>query len=89
MRLGLNAVRALSNGIENIENTNKENRKTENYITPLYSNLHDLNLADNAISDYCMHAIKSIMVDTKLKSLNLASNMISGEGLELLLDDFV
>jgi len=52
-------------------------------------NIEKLNLADNSISDYCMHAIKNIMKNTQLKSLNLASNMISGEGLELFLDDLI
>lgn len=36
-----------------------------------------------------MHAIKNIMKKANLKSLNLASNMISGEGLELLIDDLI
>jgi len=37
-----------------------------------------------------MHAIKNILANTpELKSLNLASNMISGEGLELFLDDLI
>jgi len=37
-----------------------------------------------------MYAVKSIIKDSsKLTSLNLASNMISGEGLELLLDDLI
>ena len=48
-----------------------------------------LNLADNSISDFCMHSIKLIMQNANLKSLNLASNMISGEGMELLLDDLI
>lgn len=50
-----------------------------------------LNLADNSISDYGMHSIKKILrlESNELKSLNLASNMISGEGLELFLDDLV
>jgi len=48
-----------------------------------------LKLADNAITDYGMHAIKNILNSTKLTSLNLASNMISGEGLELFLDDLI
>ena len=52
-------------------------------------NIEKLNLADNSISDYCMHAVKTIMKNTILKTLNLASNMISGEGLELLLDDLI
>ena len=70
MRLGINSVIALSNGIEG-------------------KNIEKLNLADNSISDYCMHAVKNIMRNSNLKSLNLASNMISGEGLELLLDDLI
>ena len=48
-----------------------------------------MNLADNSISDYGMHAIKKILKANKLKSLNLASNMVSGEGLELFLDDLI
>ena len=48
-----------------------------------------LNLADNAISDYGMHAIKNIINNSGVRSLNLASNMISGEGLELFLDDLI
>ena len=59
-----------------------------------------LNLADNAISDYGMHAIKNIinnsgyvfllfLITFSVKSINLASNMISGEGLELFLDDLI
>ena len=48
-----------------------------------------LNLSDNSISDYCMHAIKTILKNSQLNALNLASNMISGEGLELFLDDLI
>ena len=48
-----------------------------------------MQLADNAITDYGMHAIKNIINSTRLTSLNLASNMISGEGLELFLDDLI
>jgi len=43
--------------------------------------LHKLNLSDNALTDYAMHAIQSIISKTELKDLNLASNMISGEGI--------
>ena len=52
-------------------------------------NIHKINLADNSVSDYCMHAIKGILQDAKITSLNLASNLISGEGLELLLDTLI
>lgn len=41
-----------------------------------------LNIADNAVSDYGMHHIRSILESTQLEYLNLASNMISGDGLE-------
>ena len=49
--------------------------------------IESLNLADNAISDYGMHAIKSIITNTKIKHLNLASNMISEAGLEMIIDE--
>ncbi len=50
-----------------------------------------MNLADNAITDYGMHSVKNIITNCngKLTSLNLASNMISGEGIELFLDDLI
>jgi Ran GTPase-activating protein (RanGAP) involved in mRNA processing and transport len=50
----------------------------------LYEKLVSLNIADNSLSDYGMHAIKNILDTTKLQYLNLASNMISGDGLETL-----
>ena len=46
-----------------------------------------INLADNQISDYGMHAIKSILPG--LTYINLASNMASGDGLELILEDLI
>ena len=48
-----------------------------------------LNLADNSVSDYGMHAIKTILKNNNLNSLNLSSNMISGEGIEFILDDLI
>jgi Ran GTPase-activating protein (RanGAP) involved in mRNA processing and transport len=36
-----------------------------------------------------MHAVKSILKSRDLKLLNLSSNMISGEGLELILDELI
>mgnify|MGYP001184618594 CR=1 FL=1 len=50
---------------------------------------HELDILCNAITDYGMHAIKNIINSSRLTSLNLASNMISGEGLELFLDDLI
>ena len=72
MRLGINAIIALSN--PKIIATRR---------------IEKLNLADNAVTDYGMHAVKNIINNTKINSLNLASNMISGEGLELFLDDLI
>jgi hypothetical protein len=43
-----------------------------------------LNLGDNFISDYGMNSVKSIITTTGVKQLNLASNMISGDGIEVL-----
>ena len=62
LRLGINAMIALSNCIQNRKSVEK------------------LNLADNSVTDYGMHSIKNILkgCGTKLTSLNLASNMISG-----------
>lgn len=50
-----------------------------------------LNLGDNSITDYGMHSVKNIIqaCNSKLVSINLASNMISGEGIEVLLDDLI
>ena len=73
LRLGINAMIALSNSIQR--------RKV----------VEKLNLADNSITDYGMHSVKNILQNcgTKLNSLNLASNMISGQGIELFLDDLM
>lgn len=46
-----------------------------------------LNLADNAISDYGMNAIKTILTSTNIKHLNLSSNMISESGLESIVEE--
>ena len=48
-----------------------------------------LNLADNSISEYGMHAIKNLISSTPIEQLNLASNMISEVGLSLVLDDLI
>ena len=51
--------------------------------------VYKLMLADNPITDYGVHAVKKIINETRLESINLASSMISGEGLELFLDDLI
>lgn len=47
-----------------------------------------MNIADNAISDYGMHAVKTILQNSRIQHLNLASNMISEQGLDLIVDEF-
>jgi Ran GTPase-activating protein (RanGAP) involved in mRNA processing and transport len=73
LRLGINSMIALSNCIQNRKSVEK------------------LNLADNSVTDYGMHSIKNIIrgCGEKLTSLNLASNMISGAGLELVIEDLI
>ena len=46
-----------------------------------------INLADNSISDYGMHAVKSIINNKNVRHVNLSSNMISEVGLEMIVDD--
>jgi hypothetical protein len=54
------------------------------FVGNLYSgSLNKLNFADNLINDMCMHSIKSIISMKNLVYLNLASNMISTEGLKI------
>ncbi len=55
------------------------------FIGNLDSNkLNKINLSDNLITDVCMHNVKNIIVTKKLIHLNLASNMISSEGLKII-----
>jgi hypothetical protein len=49
--------------------------------------LNSVNLADNSIGNYGMHAIKSLISSNCCKSLNLASNMISEIGLEMIIKE--
>ena len=48
-----------------------------------------INLADNSISEYGMHAIKNLLNSCKIENLNIASNMISEVGLSLVLEDLI
>jgi hypothetical protein len=48
-----------------------------------------LNLADNSISEYGMHAVKNLISSSGIEQINLASNMISEVGLSLVLDDLI
>ena len=51
--------------------------------------LNSLNLAHNLINDFCLQPVKHILKFTNLKSLNLASNKISGVGFEQIADSFI
>ena len=77
--LNLQSLRLGINSIISISN-NIETRKVEKLL-----------LADNIITDYGMHAIYKVLDkdNCKLNSLNLASCMISGEGLEYFLDKLI
>ena len=75
--LALHSLRLGINSIIALSNSIKDRR------------VDKLGLADNPITDYGVHAVKKIINDTKLSSVNLASCMISGEGLELFLDDLI
>lgn len=48
-----------------------------------------INLADNSISEYGMHAIKNLLNSTEIENLNIASNMISELGISLVLDELI
>ena len=71
MRLGINSMIALSNSIH------------------LRKCVERLNLGDNSVTDYGMHSIKNIVRNCgqHLKALNLASNMVSGSGFEIFIED--
>lgn len=75
LRLGINSAISLSNVFKN--------------QVPGHRKIEKLNLADNPVTDYAMHAMKALITNLKLNSLNLASNMISGEGLEIILDELI
>ena len=49
-----------------------------------------LNLSDNLITDHGLHSLNNILTNNQgLKSINLASNMLSGENIELILPDLI
>lgn len=75
MKLGNLAIGALCK--------NAKGRKVEAGLPQL----DVINIADNAISDIGMHAVKSLVSANCCRSLNLASNMISESGLNMILKD--
>lgn len=77
MRLGVNTIMKLISILE---------FKKYSYPNPRFTTI---NLSDNSISEYGMHAIKSLISSSKIEHLNLASNMISEVGLSLILEDMI
>ena len=59
------------------------------FIPPQIKRFQTINLADNSISEYGMHAIKSLISSSRIENLNLASNMISEVGLSLILEETI
>jgi Ran GTPase-activating protein (RanGAP) involved in mRNA processing and transport len=64
-------------------------RVNKNFLLAFVGNLdsgaiNKVDMADNLISDVCMHNIKNIISVKRVIHLNLASNMISTEGLKII-----
>ena len=69
-------------------------RVNKNFLLAFIGNLENgrlnrLDLSDNLISDICMHNIKSVISIKKVVYLNLASNMISTEGLKIIQNEVI
>jgi Ran GTPase-activating protein (RanGAP) involved in mRNA processing and transport len=69
-------------------------RAGKNFLLAFVGNLDSpsithLDLSDNMITDLCMHNIKSLITAKRVVHLNLASNMISSEGLKVIQTDLM
>jgi Ran GTPase-activating protein (RanGAP) involved in mRNA processing and transport len=49
----------------------------------------NIDLADNVVSDLCMHNLKNIISNKRVQFLDLSSNMISTEGLKIIQNDLM
>ena len=80
----------LSRGNKDLKNFNfRCLRVSQNFLLSFVGNLppgqiKKVELQDNMVSDICMHHIKSLISIKNLEYLNLASNMISTEGLKII-----
>ena len=80
----------LSRNNKDLKNFNfRSLRVGKNFLLGFVSNLapgpvRKVELPDNMISDVCMHNIKSLISAKGVEYLNLASNMISTEGLKII-----
>lgn len=84
----------LRNNKDNKNFNFKSMRVNKNFLMAFIGNLEShrinkLDLSDNLISDISMHNIKSIISAKKVVYLNLASNMISTEGLKIFQNEVI
>jgi hypothetical protein len=69
-------------------------RIAKNFVIAFVGNIDNtqinkLDLSDNLITDICMHNLKNIISSKRCISLNLASNMISTEGLKIVQNEII
>jgi hypothetical protein len=69
-------------------------RIAKNFVIAFVGNIDNtqinkLDLSDNLITDVCMHNLKNIISSKRCVSLNLASNMISTEGLKIVQNEII
>jgi hypothetical protein len=69
-------------------------RVSKNFIIAFVGNLESgqiekLDLSDNLITDICMYNLTNIITARKVMHLNLASNMISTEGLKIIQNELI
>jgi hypothetical protein len=69
-------------------------RVSKNFIIALVGNLESgqiekIDLSDNLITDICMYNLTNIISAKKVIHLNLASNMISTEGLKIIQNELI
>ncbi len=69
-------------------------RVSKNFLITFTGNVQSpvimkLDLSDNLITDICLHNIKSLISNRRIVYLNLASNMISTEGLKIIHSEII
>ena len=69
-------------------------RIAKNFIIAYVGNIDSshivkLDLSDNLITDICMHNLKNVISSKRCEVLNLASNMISTEGLKIIQNEII
>lgn len=69
-------------------------RVSKNFLVAFTGNvtsqiINKLDLSDNLITDICLHNIKSLIANKRIVQLNLASNMISTEGLKIIHSEII